>query len=392
MLNSSISFIIPTRNRSEFIDPLIKRCLEIDNSIIIISDNSDTKVIDKIVDCYKTDRIIYNYYSEKLSVIENFNRALNYVNTSYVCYLGDDDMLGPGFEKAFQIQIQNNIDVLNVYNKNRPLQYFWPNNPSTHWGELGGMIFFGEFKGQFIKNNINKSLKHSLINFGEGPLGLPRIYLGIVSIELINKIKLKYGELFGGYSPDIFSSLLLSQECINPFYIDYPIIIPGACSKSTSSARANRKDIGDLLDNDHLGRFNNIIWDKRIPEFYSPYNVWASTSLIALKNLNKHISVKNISHIYSLDFMSSKNEMKKIFSSMRHLSSVSNTHIITIYFFTFLNLLSLLSQKMKNYIKLLFIRRPGASKYVSKNNATTYDAYIELKNFYLINNIDIENI
>jgi glycosyltransferase involved in cell wall biosynthesis len=388
--NNSISFIIPTRNRSEFIDPLIKRCLEIENSIIIISDNSDKKIIDKIIQKYNSDRIIYNYYSDKLSVIDNFNFALNFVKTSHVCYLGDDDIIGPGFEEAFRIQIENHIDVLNVYNINRPLQYFWPNNPSAHWGDLGGMTFFGNFGGGFIKNSIIESRNKALSKLGEGPLGLPRVYLGIISIELINNIKSKYGDLFGGYSPDIYSSLLISQECKNPYYIDYPIIIPGACSKSTSSARASRSDVGGLLDNDHLSRFEKIVWDKKIPEFYSPYNIWASTALIALKMVNIELSIHKVTHIYALNLLNSRHESRKILDSMKYLSDACQINLLRIYISTFSNIINLFFIKLANYLKLFFIRRPGASKFVIKNNTTSYDAYVSLKDFLSRKKIDVK--
>ena len=125
----SISFVIPTRNRPEFIESLIKRCLEIRNSIVIISDNSDVKIIDKLIEKFDNSRIIYNHYPDKISVIDNFSLSLTFVKTTYVCYLGDDDMIGPGFEKALSLMFEFDIDVLNVQTVNRPLQYFWPNNP-----------------------------------------------------------------------------------------------------------------------------------------------------------------------------------------------------------------------------------------------------------------------
>jgi glycosyltransferase involved in cell wall biosynthesis len=381
MHNINVSFVIPTRNRSEFIEPLISRCLEIENSIVIISDNSDEMVINNIVDGFNTDRIIYNYYSEKLSVIDNFNFSLKYVKTKYVCYLGDDDIIGPGFEDALKIMNDNEIDVLNVETINRPLQYFWPNNPSKNWGDLGGKLFFNSFTGGINKVNIKKELNIVKSKFGLGPLALPRLYLGIVNMSLINRILDKHKRIFGGYSPDIYSSYFLSIECTNPYTIDYPIIIPGACSKSTSSARANRTDIGDLFNNDHLGRFQNVVWDKRIPAFYSPFNVWGSTLLIASENNNDRISFLNFAHLYALNLINSNFSIFKLGIAIKSLSKNSFFNKLVIILFIGLQISKLICLKIKQMLKYFIHKRPGGVKYEINDNHTSYDAFMSMKNF-----------
>jgi glycosyltransferase involved in cell wall biosynthesis len=388
----SISFVIPTRNRSEFIEPLIKRCLEIRNSIVIISDNSDVKVIDKLIEKFDNSRIIYNYYPDKLSVIDNFNLSLTFVKTTYVCYLGDDDMIGPGFEKALSLMFEFDIDVLNVQTVNRPLQYFWPNNPSKHWGDLGGKLYFGDFKGGLKRNDNTKSLNHAKSNFGLGPLTLPRVYLGIVKIDLIEKIIKKHNSLFNGYSPDIYSSYLLSLESSNSYTFDFPIIIPGACSKSTSSARASRTDVGSLLNNDHLGRFSNVNWDRRIPEFYSPYNIWASTFLIGLEKNGDQVSQWSFAHLYALNMMNSNFSSKKLNKAINALAGTRLISKLGVLIMIFYHFSSLLFQKILQVAKFAIYKRPGAAKNVIIENLNSYDAYLALNDFYSRNGFEVKFI
>lgn len=390
LLDNSISFVIPTRNRHEFLEPLINRCLEINGSKIIISDNSDIKIIDKLVEKYKNNRIQYNYYPQKLSVIDNFNIALKYVDTTFVCYLGDDDMIGPGFQEALGIMLDHQIDVLNVANHNKPLQYFWPNNPSKRWGDLGGKLFFNSYDGEFQIRNIKSSLKLIKSKFGLGPLSLPRLYLGIVRMSLINKIFDKHGNLFGGYSPDIYSSYLLSLECSNPYTVDYPIIIPGACSKSTSSARANRTDVGDLFDNDHLGRFQNVVWDKRIPAFYSPFNVWAATLLIATEKNNDKISILNFTHLFALNLLNSNFSISKLNIAIKTLSKGSFSIKFLIILMLSFQISRLIFLKIKQGFKYFINKRPGGAKFESKNNTTSYDAYLSIRDYLMNRNIIIK--
>lgn len=389
LINSTISFVIPTRNRSEFIQPLINRCLEINGAKIIITDNSDENTLENLVNSYNSERIIYKFYQDKLSVIENFANALQYVDTTFVCYLGDDDMIGPGIEECLNIMLENEIDILNVDYVNKPLQYFWPNNPSKRWGDLGGKLFFSNYDGYFKKNNLRKAKKIAKSNFGLGPLLLPRLYLGIVRTNLIYKILNKKKRIFGGYSPDIFSSYALSIECSNPYIIDYPIIIPGACSKSTSSARANRSDVGDLLDNDHLGRFKNVQWDKRIPEFYSPYNVWAATYLIALEENNDNIYAFSFSHLYALNIINSNFSLLKVKYAINALSKDNKLRKILIYVFILLNIFKILSIKLINIFKILINKRPGGAKFEFNKNNDTYNAFETINNHLLDQNIKV---
>lgn len=387
----SISFVIPTRNRSEFIVPLIIRCLEIPGSKIIISDNSDSNSLGDTIKSFNNERITYNYYSDRLSVIDNFNISLESVDTTFVCFLGDDDILGPGFQDAIDIMINKEIDVLNFDYGKKPLQYFWPNNPSKRWGDLGGKIFFNSFSGNLKLIELNYNIQSVKNKIGLGPLSMPRLYLGVVRMSLINKIIDKYGCIFGGYSPDIFSSYLLSLESSKAYSIDYPIIIPGACSKSTSSARANRSDIGDLVNNDHLGRFRDFKWDERVPAFYSPFNVWASTLLKAMEVNDGKISSYDFCHLYAVNLMNSPKNILKILLAIKKLSGSNFFARYILYCLTFMRFLILFFEKIVSAFKYIFYSRPGGVEFEIDNNKTSYDAFLSLKNHLNSSKVEIKN-
>ncbi|MFX7977155.1 hypothetical protein ABTK65_20135, partial [Acinetobacter baumannii] len=85
----------------------------------------------------------------------------------------------------------------------------------------------------------------------------------------VERIVARHGELFGGVSPDIYSAALISLESQKSYQVDFPIVIPGACAGSTSGKSAQGRHVGGLRDNAHIGAFKNLVWDARVPEYYS---------------------------------------------------------------------------------------------------------------------------
>ena len=121
---------------------------------------------------------------------------------------------------------------------------------------------------------------------------MPRIYHGIVKRKVIVAIRSKYGSVFGGVSPDIYSAVLISLEAKKIFQIDAPFIIPGGSPVSTAGQGAARTDRANLYDTEHIRRFGvKLQWSASIPEYYAPHNVWAYSMLEAL-NKASLLSVK----------------------------------------------------------------------------------------------------
>jgi hypothetical protein len=144
-----------------------------------------------------------------------------------------------------------------------------------------------------------KSINNAIHYPGKGPSNLPKIYQGIVSQDVIKKTFKKYGHVFGGVSPDIYSGLLLADCSRNLASIDYPFIIPGASIASTAGEGFLKSDREKNKSNrEHINRFGNALnWPEYIPDVYTSHTVWALSLYAALDTLKID---KNRKYIYFL--------------------------------------------------------------------------------------------
>ena len=239
-----ITVAIPTRNRQLCAATLVRAALElIPDCQVVVNDNSDDDSLGALLgDMVSDPRLSYCYQPDNLSVVENFNNALARSTGEYITFLGDDDMIGPRFREFVLKAKAAGIDALLYRTDRRPLHYFWPGVSSPRWGDMGGKLYFSRYTGRGHDLDIQWASRDAIAHLGTGPRRMPRIYLGVISRKLVERAEATFGPLFGGFSPDVYSSHLLARCCAKPVVVDYPLIIPGASPKSTSAARAERSD------------------------------------------------------------------------------------------------------------------------------------------------------
>jgi hypothetical protein len=265
-----------------------------------------------------------------LSVVENFSWGLELATGDYLIFMGDDDLIGPYFEETIRWAKENNIDLFLSNFKKGGLQYFWPGVSSARWRGIAGSLFYSTYTGVIKALNTKRASAQALKKLGSGPLGMPRIYLGLVSKKAIIEVRKNYGDLFGGLSPDIYSSTLLSSLNLNARWIDYPFVIPGVSSLSTSAARSERADVGRLDNaggaaaNDHLRGFSNLIWDERVPQFYSPYTVWACSHIAALKKIGNTVPRSSLAYLYATCLIFAPQHFKAVYIAIKKQTGFRN--------------------------------------------------------------------
>ncbi|RPA63839.1 glycosyltransferase family 2 protein [Shewanella frigidimarina] len=298
-----ISFIIPTHNRFEYAIKTINSLLSINSDIeIVISDTSDNDKLVKFCSSHinKTQLKLVRP-GQGISVVDNFNYGLQHATGEFLVFIGDDDFV-----------CNSVIDVANWAHENLvesirfsfPVTYFWPDFKHRNQGDIfSGTLSFTEYSGSVILHDTKKALNEALNDFGRGVLNMPRAYSGMISRLLAERITIKYGSLFGGVSPDIYSSTLISSESMSSYLIDYPVVVPGASGASTSGLSAKGQHTGKLRDNPHIGAFQNLVWDNRIPEFYSVPTVWAYSFLKALETVGIDPKSINFSILYLRCFL-----------------------------------------------------------------------------------------
>ena len=293
-----VSIIIPTHERSKYLIPTVKSLLSIPYDIeIVVSDSSEHDHISVALrDFPGSSRIKVIRPGTSISVVDNFNIALKASSGKFVAFIGDDDFVS---DQIYQVAAWAEINNIEAIKFTTPFLYYWPDFLHQRLGaSLAGTLHMKRFDGSVRTIYPTKSALTALDNFGSGVLQMPRAYCGMISRKLVQRIDHKYGPLFGGVSPDIYSSFMISIESARSICIDYPVIIPGSSGKSTAGLSANGKHVGLLRDNPHIKPFKNLIWDAKIPEFYSVPTVWSFSLLQAVNITGAFVDKVNFLRLY----------------------------------------------------------------------------------------------
>ena len=284
-----LSVVIPSCNRHKYLLPVLRTLLTETEVELVVSDNSDLALSPGDLSTLGAGaRLIYQHHTERLSVVDNFERGLQLATGEYLIFIGDDDCVGPGIENIVRWARTEGIDAVVSYRNRFIASYFWPGVKSKYFGDgYAGKMFVARHSGRARQLDTHAAIRGAAEHPGSGLCSMARAYHGIVSRKLVDRVVAKYGRLFGGVSPDIYSATLLTYEAHKAYVLDYPFIIPGASPPSTAGEGAARKDTDGLKDREHIRRFgDSLVWDARIPAFYSPITVWAYSQQAALQLVN----------------------------------------------------------------------------------------------------------
>lgn len=289
MPTPKISIVIPTRNRSDYlidsVNIIIEHCPE---AQVVISDNSDTDTLrEQLAQHLATGKVVYDYCAELRSVIQNFEHAVGLATGEWVMCIGDDDAIGPNLSNVVDWAEDNEVEAVVSYGDGFAALYCWPGVQSKYYGDgYSSKLFIWPFSGKATLIDGVSELRRVSSRLGGNLGALPRIYHGLVSRALIQRIIKRHGHVFGGVSPDIFSAALIAANSKRSAFLDFPFVIPGSSPRSTAGQGAERSDRAQLRKTEHIARFGDgLKWDARIPEFYSPQTVWAYSLLQALEEL-----------------------------------------------------------------------------------------------------------
>lgn len=292
---TDFSLIIPTRNRHAYlkktVDIISNKYPDIE---IIVSDNSDSS-LGGDVDILPPN-VKYFYSSELMSVVDNFEYATSKATRKYISIIGDDDILGPGINSVLTRMEANKWSCIYPWNSGYVAHFIWPGKSNDSLGKL----YIKSYDGQIKSFNAKESIDSAMMYMGKGPANLPKIYQGIVSVDIINKAKKKYGKVFGGISPDIYSGVLLA-DCTDEIHsINAPIIVPGACNESTAGEGHSKVDRAKNKESkEHIERFNGRLnWPESIPDLYTSEIVWGYSLNEAALTIGKIIDEDSKAFFY----------------------------------------------------------------------------------------------
>ncbi len=298
MTQPVVSVIIPTHERAQYAVPTIRAMLGLKGGVeVVVCDTSaEDHISEALRDIEDPSRLKIVRPGRVLSVVDNFNTALSAATGRYLTFIGDDDFVSEQIVTVSDWAEVNHIDAIKF---SFPALYYWPDfRHKTQGSAFAGTLRTSPFSGTVTEHDAKAAALQALSNFGGGVMDMPRAYAGLISRALVDRVQDKYGALFGGVSPDIYSAFLISQESQKCVRIDYPIIVPGASGASTAGQSANGKHVGALRDNAHIRPFLHLVWDQRIPEFYSVPTVWSYSLLKAVEQHGEFVERINFARLY----------------------------------------------------------------------------------------------
>lgn len=374
-----LSIVVPTRNRVSCAEHLIEYLLSFNEPFeLVVSDNSDTDLLKvKVQEKFNQKRLKYFYTNDRLSVVDNFNQALANTTGRYVLFLGDDDSISPRIFDYVKSLERRKVDAVVFGRKKSVVHYFWPGVKAARWGDIGGTLYFSDFSGEEHQVDLDKVVRKAIFNLGNGPQEMPRAYLGIISRKVIQDVNSKYGPLFGGVSPDVYSSFLISSVAKRVLRLDYPMIVPGASPESTSAQRAERSDVGSIGENDHTGRFKEIDWFMQIPKYYSPFTVWALSLFQATQKTCYPIPMSGFANLYALCLLFTRGHVSEVMEAMRF--GRARGQFIKCFFLTLEKAAKILFFYVFDRIPTLIRQKPGGARFEIVDFSCIGDAVKEME-------------
>lgn len=310
-----LSIVIPTKNRQYCLEYTIQIVLCCYSNIeLIILDSSDELPNENLKIVLNNSKCKYVRTPTFFNVVQNFNEALKYINGDFVTFIGDDDIVNSKIGFVLDYMVTHSVDsVISTF----PINYNWPGFKTRfNKNKLSGSLVIRDYTNSVKEIRVLEEQQKVIENLTSGPLNLPRLYLGIVSSSLIKQVMDKYGNLFGGVSPDIYSSFLLSSISHKCVLIDSPFIVPGAFKTSTSATSAAGKHKSAILSNDHTGRFQNLVleWNCNVPFIYTVQTVWSYSLIEAYKKVYQK-DIDDYSPLFASLVFNFLEFKKEIFSS-----------------------------------------------------------------------------
>lgn len=196
------SVVIPTRERHQTLASAIESVIfqDFPDVEVVVMDNCSSPDTWEVVKRYRDRRIKYDRSERVLPMNDNWERGLRLTTGRYVFFLGDDDALMPdGLRLAHDILSRVPMDAL-AWDK---YTYWWEDaiEPS-----LRGRLFL-HYSNGFRMLNRHEALEGHYnwrVSFG----ALPSIYTGLVSRDLIDRIRARTGGVyFAAGSPDVYTGI-----------------------------------------------------------------------------------------------------------------------------------------------------------------------------------------
>jgi len=283
---TSLSIIIPTRDRRRYCEATIRSVLAFDEDFeLVVQDTSDEAGLEAFCASCSDARLRYVRAVGGQGMTADFERALTGFSGAYACMIGDDDGVTPALFEAAREAARRGFD--SVVSTKFSVLYNWPDFSSKYGGTAAaGRLVIGALDGAFSFRpaQLAPGVEAFLAGAGQGCGRLPRAYHGLVSRALVERMRGRFGSCFAGVSPDVsfaFQAALASERHAE---VSWPMTISGASGGSNAGRSARREHVGDLWSDPHMKPFRGVlVWPDVIPEFFSVETVWGQAAWEAVQ-------------------------------------------------------------------------------------------------------------
>ena len=268
------SVLLPTRNGGKYIGDCIRSILDQDyeDLELVVSDNANTDNTSEVIASFSGDpRLKVVRTDAPVSVIDNWNNALNASSGDYILMIGDDDFLLPGYFKRIE-------EVIEKYDYPQGITYngyrfIAPDAIDANVQSYYSDPYF-DFEPEFkyegtLSSKVTQSIVRDMFDFKvRFPLNtLPHIW-SRKAIDMID------GDIFRPPYPDHFALnalLLKSQKWV---VLPDKLFVIGVTPDSYGHYVFN--DDKKSLGNEYLGISTNF--EGRLPgnELVNNQHVWLS--------------------------------------------------------------------------------------------------------------------
>lgn len=318
--NFLISIVIATHNRSRYSIACVSSLLANESPLlqIVVHDTSDQD--DELASWVaKTNnaRLKYVRCPERLSMTENYERALAMAEGEYVAMIGDDDSASVLIVDLVSYAKESGIEILTPMTT---ASYQWPDFRTKLYGAAhAGKVYLDIFSGRIEEKLSALSLSEALAEACQGTGKLPKLYHGIVKKSLLDTIRERQGKVFFGTSPDISVSVSLCLNTHRYHTVDLPIVLPGSSGGSNAGRSAMRKHKGDIQTDPHMKPFGNLTWVDELPRFFSVETVWAHAAWETLRCTGNATRLDdfNLARLYALCLIRHFDYRYAIFAAFR---------------------------------------------------------------------------
>lgn len=366
-----LSIIVPTKERYKYLKPLISLIKNFNSTEIelVIQDNSyDNSEIIEFIKNISFNHIKYFHHIEKLTTVQNFDKAVLNSTGEYVCFIGDDDGVTRNVLECVKWMKKNKIEALR---SRKPTNYLWPDAIVNSNNKYTSVLSYQEHKlvYEYLKpeDELKKVCKIGMQNLGL----MPKLYHGIVRRDILNKIHKIGGTYFPGAAGDMANAVALSFIVRNYAVVDFPITIHGSSKMLGGGIVRKQQEMAKLAEVDFISKDVIDNWEKSIPPIWHTCFVWPESATKALRYMSKEEYIVKIDYDYMLaHFLSRLN-----FSFLRMCFTFSkNKNKLVLHYIKF-KYISILVW-IKAIISFFFIwdRRLIYSVKIERNVANIFDA------------------